>query len=212
MRETRAADFEVTNNIKSIILYSLLASFAVGCSSDDDLGDSAVTLVDPIEQVVVDTSIGGNFEGAEYIPNPENIEPEPDIEIGHNDSITNTITDADIQRAPELTYEAFGAAYHSVTFESPDINTAGNEFANEIIDQLILSSANEDARSARSIFDQFGMLTEAEKAWYCETLLKEFAQSLSRMMRERLPFCYFLVSIFDPRRRLQACLLEQVDE
>jgi len=164
MRETRAADFEATNNIKNIILYSLLASFAVGCSSDDDLGDSAVTLIDPIEPVVIDTSIGGNFEGAENIPNPEDIEPEPDIEIVYNDSVTTTLTDADIQRAPEFTYEAFVAAYDSVTFESPDINTAGNEFANEIIDQLILSSANEDTRSARSIFDQFGMLTEAEKS------------------------------------------------
>ena len=137
------------HNIKSIILCSLLASLAVGCSSDDDLVNSAGTLVDPIEPVVIDTSIGGNFEGAENIPNPEDIEPEPDIEIIYNDSVTNTLTDADIQRAPEFTYEAFVAAYNSVTFEFQDIDTASNEFANAIIDQLVLSSANEDTPSAQ---------------------------------------------------------------
>lgn len=149
----------IQTQLKAAAFCVSVVGYLTGCSSDSISEPSA--LEDPAEAVIIDTAISGNFDG-DSVDVLDDILPEENVEIIFTDLDTNTLSDADIARAPDFTYEALVLAFETVTVEFPEVDTSSDAFAIALIDRLILDTRI-GGRNTRGIFDQFNNLTDAEK-------------------------------------------------
>jgi len=158
-------------NLRIIPVYFVLSGFVISCGSGSSPAPNV--LEDPVDPVIVDTTISGNFEGTDTGQVPDDILPEVLIDFSYGDEFTNSLSDADIARAPDFTYEAFVLAFEGVGNDFPDLDTSSDAYANSIIDRIEVNPQG-GARSERGIFDQFNNLTDAEKQLVLKNPLKAY--------------------------------------
>lgn len=167
--------------IAGAMVATILGLTACGCGtgSNSTTNEVVLNIPDPVQPVAADVTIGGAFEGDTGNP-PDDIEPGTIPAIIYRDADSNSLTQAEMDQAPDFDFDAFASAVDIVQAAQPNLSSSSNEFARAIIAELAKGNPKAGNRTASikpaaaNIFDLFGSLTAAERALVLRNPIKAY--------------------------------------